>query len=73
MNYRFYFSFEKNQEFALEKYGTEIEKPNLTFVIGSVENVDHTQVIEALRVHEGIKINIIDYDTIVSTYFSPVQ
>jgi hypothetical protein len=65
-NYKFYFSFEKNRNHAYEKYGIEIENPNLILVVGSMENVNKDTVIEALRLHEGM--SIIDYDTLVSAY-----
>lgn len=67
-NYKFYFSFEKNREYALEKYDIDIDEPTLTLVVGSMENVYVDEVIEALRAHA--EMNIIDYDTIVSTYLN---
>lgn len=68
VNYKFYFTFEKNRNFAFEKYGLEVEDPNLTLVIGSMENVNPAEVIEALKPNDGMNISIIDYDTLVSTF-----
>ncbi len=64
-NYEFYFSFPKNHEYAKFNYGIEVKDPQKVLVVGSMENVDHQEVLEALRAH-GDKYSIIDYDTLIS-------
>lgn len=65
-NYRFYFQFEKNRQYARQKYGIEISNPTLILVVGSVENIDTAEVTEAMRPYNDIVI--VDYDTLVSMF-----
>jgi len=65
-NYREYFSYEKNALHAKEKYGIEVKDPNLVLIVGSYENSDPDQVIQACRKYANILI--MDYDTLRQLY-----
>lgn len=60
-NYEEYFTYSKNAEHALEKYGIEVKNPKLVLVVGSWENSSPQEVNQARRRYSGIEI--IDYDT----------
>jgi hypothetical protein len=65
-NYREYFRYEQNARHAKEKYGIEVKDPNLVLVVGSYENSDPDQVIQACRKYDNVYI--MDYDTLCQIY-----
>lgn len=65
-NYREYFRYEQNARHAKAKYGIEVKDPNLVLVVGSHENSDHDQVIQASRKYDNVYI--MDYDTLCQIY-----
>jgi hypothetical protein len=65
-NYREYFCYEQNASHAKEKYGIEVKDPNLVLVVGSYENSDPDQVIQACRKYNNV--HIVDYDTLCKAY-----
>ncbi|MFR0674659.1 Shedu anti-phage system protein SduA domain-containing protein [Enterobacterales bacterium AW_CKDN230030176-1A_HGKHYDSX7] len=68
-NYREYFSYERNKAHALEKYGIKITDPKMVLVVGSWENFDKSEVLQASRFLDK-KIEIIDYDTFAQLIIS---
>ncbi|MEZ9711635.1 Shedu anti-phage system protein SduA domain-containing protein [Vibrio cyclitrophicus] len=60
-NYREYFTYSKNAEYAKEKYGIEVNDPKLVLVVGNWDNSSHEEVVQACRRYPDI--DIIDYDT----------
>lgn len=65
-NYREYFRYEQNAIHAKDKYGIEVKDPRLVLVVGSYENSDPDQIIQACRKYDNIQI--IDYDTLCQAY-----
>jgi hypothetical protein len=65
-NYREYFRYEQNASHAKDKYGIEVRDPNLVLVVGSYENSDPDEIIQACRKYENVYI--IDYDTLCQIY-----
>ena len=65
-NYREYFRYEQNARHAKEKYGIEVKDPNLVLVVGSCENSDPDQVIQACRKYDNVYI--MDCDTLCQIY-----
>lgn len=65
-NYQEYFRYEENARHAKQKYGIEVKNPNLVLVVGSYENSDPDQVIQACRKYANI--HIVDYDTLCQLY-----
>ena len=61
VNYKEYFTYPKNAEYAKEKYSVEVNEPKLVLVVGSWENSSQEEVTQALRRYPSIEI--IDYDT----------
>jgi len=39
-----YFTYNKNREYTLNKYGIKIEKPDLALVVGNFDNVNKTEI-----------------------------
>jgi hypothetical protein len=70
-HYRMYFQFSANRELAEKKYGIRVSDPRLVLVVGSWENVDPREVIEATRAYSGI--DIIDYDTLVHFFLGTAE
>lgn len=68
-NYREYFKYDGNAAYAKEKYGIEVFNPKLVLVVGSWENVNYDEVLQASRSH-GDDIEIIDYDTLCQKFIS---
>jgi hypothetical protein len=66
-NYREYFLFQKNRDYAKEKYGIEISDPNLTLIVGNYENVNPKEIQEACRQLDN-NIIIMDYDSLVQLF-----
>jgi hypothetical protein len=62
-NYHDYFGHAANRSLAAQKLGQEIVDPELMLVVGSSENVDLTEVNEALRAYKPT--SIVDYDTLI--------
>lgn len=65
-NYREYFQYEKNAEYAKEKYGIAVNCPRLVLVVGNYENVDVDEVKQACRQYNDVQI--IDYDTVCQIF-----
>jgi len=65
-NYRRYFSFAKNREFAARKYGMDIVDPGLVLVVGNWDNTKLQEVEEARLPLENV--SIIDFDTLVQSF-----
>ncbi len=65
-NYREYFTYQKNADFAKNKYGIEVKDPNLFLVVGSWENVQFDEVNQACRKYNNVQI--IDYDTMCQMF-----
>jgi hypothetical protein len=64
-HYSFYFTFDANREYMSKRYDVDVSDPELWLVVGSVENVDAAKMEQALQANRGIKIAIMDYDTLV--------
>ena len=62
-NYREYFDYEPNRRSAAIKLGEQIRDPNLMLVVGTSENVDLTEVSQAMRALKPI--DIVDYDALI--------
>lgn len=60
-NYKEYFVYPKNSDYAWKKYGVRIKEPKLVLVVGSWENSSLAEVNQARRRYPDIEI--IDYDT----------
>jgi|WetSurMetagenome_2_1015567.scaffolds.fasta_scaffold61717_1 hypothetical protein len=71
-NYDQYFSYPVNVNHAKERYGIEIQTPQLILVIGNYENTDIQEIKEASR---SIKDNytIIDYDSLNVAYLAGIR
>lgn len=67
-NYREYFQYPKNADFAKNKYGIEISNPKLVLIVGSWENFDVNEVNQAMRQYAKQPIEIIDYDTLCQMF-----
>jgi hypothetical protein len=65
-NYREYFEFPANREYAEAKYGIRVRDPNLTLVVGNMETANHDEVRQAMRQYIGTRINVVDFDTVIS-------
>jgi hypothetical protein len=63
VNYREYFEFEKNKQFAQAKYNINISDPTLILVVGNYDNAKKQEIREASRTLPR-KCHIIDYDTL---------
>ncbi|WP_413190265.1 Shedu anti-phage system protein SduA domain-containing protein [Psychrobacter sp. AT9] len=70
-NYEEYFTYQKNSDFAKEKYGIEVKNPKLVLVVGSWENSSPEEVVQARRRYAGIEI--IDYDTFCQLFIGTEQ
>lgn len=70
-NYREYFSYKKNSDYAKEKFGVQLDNPNLILVVGNYDNIDKIAVQEACR--QLSNITIIDYDTLIQFFLSSLQ
>lgn len=68
-NYEDYFQFESNAAFAKEKYGVEVESPELILIVGNYENANREEVQEASR---SMKPNytVLDYDSLNIAYLA---
>lgn len=65
-NYRAYFEFNENKDYAKLHYDIEVRNPKLVLVVGTWENVDITEVHEACRRYSNIEV--IDYDTLTHLF-----
>lgn len=70
-NYRDYFSYRKNSDYAKEKFNVQVSNPNLVLVVGNYDNVDEVKVQEACRQYDNI--TIIDYDTLTQFFLSNIS
>lgn len=66
-DYEYYFSFQANRDYALNKYGICVDNPRKILVVGNSENVDIEEVRAALRPFRS-GFDIVDYDFLVRTY-----
>lgn len=62
-NYRAFFEHQANREAALSILGEEVHDAQLMLIVGTSENVDLTEVDEAMRPLKSVKI--VDYDTLI--------
>lgn len=60
-NYKEYFDYPKNADYARDKYGIQVNEPKLVLVVGSWENSSSDEVNQAQRRYPDIEV--IDYDT----------
>lgn len=67
-NYEEYFSFEKNREYARSRYGVTVEDPRLTLIVGSFENANAEEMVEASRMLRNT--TVIDYDTLTQLFLA---
>jgi hypothetical protein len=67
-HYEEYFQYAKNAEYAFDKYGVVVDKPNLVLVVGTFESVDPIAVKEASRRLRNI--SIIDYDSLLQLFLT---
>lgn len=65
-NYAEYFTFPKNCEYAFNKYGIKVDKPNLNLVVGHFDNANIKEIEEASRTLKDI--NIMDYDSFLQMF-----
>lgn len=65
-NYREYFEYPRNAEYAKDKYGIEVKDPRLVLVVGNWENVDIDEVNQACRKYHNVQV--IDYDTLCQMF-----
>lgn len=70
-NYRDYFSYRKNRDYAKEKFNVQVNNPNLVLVVGNYDNVEKVEVQEACRQYANI--TIIDYDTLIQIFLSNIS
>jgi len=68
-NYKDYFKFEKNKEYAESKYHVKVDQPNLYLIVGNYENAPKDEIEEASRMLPPNYL-IIDYDTLNSMFLS---
>lgn len=73
VNYREYFTFKSNAEYARNQFGVTVNNPNLYLVIGNRENFIHEKVEQAMRRNQGTGIRIVDFDFIVSKMLTKKQ
>lgn len=62
-NYREFFEYEANRSSAVAKLSGEVRDPQLMLVVGTSENINLTEVNEAMRALKPI--DIVDYDTLI--------
>ncbi|WP_174803501.1 Shedu anti-phage system protein SduA domain-containing protein [Martelella limonii] len=62
-NYQSYFGFDKNKEYAWEKYNIKVDNPKKILIVGSMENSNPEEIHQALRAYDS-SYSIIDYDAI---------
>jgi hypothetical protein len=65
-HYQEYFMYERNRQYAYEKYGIEVSEPRSVLVVGNYENINQEQVDEACRRLKSFEL--IDYDTMLQLY-----
>lgn len=70
-NYREYFGYQLNAEFAEKKYGVRVKNPKLVLIAGNIENVDREEVLQACRPFRDV--DLIDYDTLAMLLLAPEQ
>lgn len=67
-NYKEYFTYPNNSEYALNKYGIKVNQPNVVLVVGNFDNANKTEIEEASRRLKDI--SIIDYDTFLQLFLN---
>jgi hypothetical protein len=68
-NYREYFTYPKNAEFAERKFGVKIKEPKLVLIAGHAENIVRDEVLQACRPYHDV--HLVDYDTLATMFISP--
>ena len=71
-NYKQYFSYPANANYAKGKYGVETNSPQLILIIGNYENVDIQEIKEASR-HMRDNYTIIDWDSLNVAYLAGIK
>lgn len=71
-NYGQYFLYSANANYAKERYGIEVNLPQLILVVGNYENADIQEIKDASR---SIKANytVIDYDSLNVAYLAGIK
>jgi hypothetical protein len=67
-NYKDYFSFEVHNNLLHERYGVLIDEPRSILLIGSSENYDEAEVVQAQRMLQPFEL--IDYDTVRALFLA---
>jgi hypothetical protein len=67
-NYREYFDYKANRREAFTRLREEVQEPQLMIIVGTSENVDLTEVDEAMRALKPI--DIVDYDTLIRLFLA---
>ena len=70
-NYKEYFKYAANAEFAETKYGIKVNAPRCTLVVGSWENCNIDEIKQALR--KSPDYEIIDYDTFCHQFIGSIE
>lgn len=70
-NYAEYFTYKKNKEHSIDKYGAEVNNPKRLLIIGNLENTIRIEVEQALRGRPDVMV--IDYDTLISSYYASLD
>lgn len=70
-NYVEYFTYKKNKEHCINKYGAEVHDPKRILIIGNLENTIQIEVEQALRGRPDVMV--IDYDTLISSYYASLD
>ena len=71
VNYKEYFDYPKNADYAKNKYGIEINEPKLVLVVGNWENSLPEEVNQARRRYPYIEV--IDYDTFCHMFIGVIE
>lgn len=71
-NYREYFQYQANADWARDRYGIEVHEPKLVLVVGSWENANQDEIRQALRAH-SVDVSIIDYDTFCQFFIGGIE
>jgi len=68
-NYEDYFHFPKNKQLVLDQFGIKVNNPQKYLIVGSYEQVNKSEIDEALRSHSK-NLTLIDYDTLYALYLA---
>ena len=67
-NYKEYFSFEVHNNLLHDRYSVLIDEPRSILLIGSSENYDEAEVVQAQRMLQPFEL--IDYDTVRALFLA---